>query len=89
MKVGKYELTEDEIKSLEESEVGSAFLEYWRVFKDEPFPIYHGMPDVYSKYGGVDGLYRECIRRGLTWRELILEDFGARWMDDTSDDVDI
>ena len=56
------------------SEAGRAYLEYREKIGGDPFGYTTGMPveaaELVEKLGGVDGLYRECVKRGLTWEEL-------------------
>ena len=39
----------------------------------KPFGYCTGAPDyqIDEKYGGIEGLYKECIEQGKTWEELL------------------
>lgn len=58
-----YNLTED----------GRAYLQYNEVIGGDPFGFTVGMPLEADPepYGGIAGMYRECIRREITWEELL------------------
>ena len=58
------------------SPIGRAYLEYNDVVGGEPFGYNNAMPvevfdAVDTQYGGVVGLYHECIKQGKTWEELL------------------
>lgn len=58
------------------SPTGKAYLEYYKRIGGVPFGCTVGMPvevykAVYERYGGEEGLYRECIKQGKSWRELL------------------
>ena len=58
------------------SPIGRAYLEYNEAVGGEPFGFSDSMPaDIYeavdTQYGGVVGLYHECIKQGKTWEELL------------------
>ncbi|MBQ5886027.1 MAG: hypothetical protein IIW82_00015 [Clostridia bacterium] len=56
-----------------ESEEGRKYLEYNEKVGGEPIglmiPI--GSPAGVEEMGGVIAVYEECIRRGITWEELL------------------
>lgn len=56
------------------TEEGRAFLEYHSYFHSKPFSYSSKMPDqareTVERLGGITGLYRECIRQGVTWETL-------------------
>lgn len=58
-----YNLTED----------GRAYLKYNEVIGGDPFGFIVGMPVEADPelYGGIAGMYKECIRREITWEELL------------------
>lgn len=66
-----YDKTQKEIFSL--TPVGRAYLEYNEKVGGEPFGYGIGMADVDidKEYGGLVGLYHECIKQGKTWEELL------------------
>jgi hypothetical protein len=66
-----YKLDADDIEILQEDEVGRKYLEYYKIFKSQPFGYTFGMPDIDKLYGGLIGLYDECIRVGKKWEQLI------------------
>ncbi len=55
------------------TEEGLTYLEYNRRIGGEPFGFTIGMPIEADpdKYGGIAEMYRECIRLGITWEELL------------------
>lgn len=65
-----YSREAQEIFSL--SEDGIAYLEYNQKVGGSPFGCTVGMPVVnLEQYGGLSGMYRECIKRGISWEELL------------------
>lgn len=58
-----YNLTED----------GQAYLQYNEAIGGDPFGFTVGMPLEADPelYGGIAGMYRECIRREITWEEFL------------------
>ncbi len=61
------------------SPIGRAYWEYNEKVGGEPFGECVGMPviDIDKEYGGLVGLYHECIKQGKTWEELLKT--GGRW----------
>jgi hypothetical protein len=57
----------------EMSEEGRSYLDYNNTIGGEPFGYTIGMPAGADPelYGGIAGMYRECIRRKITWEELL------------------
>ena len=58
------------------SPIGRAYLEYNDAVGGEPFGYNNSMPvevfdAVDTQYGGVVGLYHECIKQGKTWEEVL------------------
>lgn len=70
-----YELDEVDIELMQETEEGKKYLEYHKKFNSKPFAYGQGMPDIDELYGGIIGLYDECIKKGKTWEQLI----GSGW----------
>ena len=68
-----YKLDEIDIEILNLSNTGRKYLEYYYKFKSKPIILSAGMPDITEMYGGVIGLYDECIRLNKTWEQLIGE----------------
>lgn len=66
-----YDKEQMEIFSL--SPIGKAYLEYNEKVGGKPFGYCTGAPDFHidEKYGGIVGLYAECIKQGKTWEELL------------------
>ena len=67
-----YDKVQKEIFSL--TPVGRAYLEYNEKVGGEPFGYCIGMEDIVDidkEYGGLVGLYHECIKQGKTWEELL------------------
>lgn len=70
-----YELDEVDVELMQATEEGRKYLEYHKVFNSKPFAYGVGMPDIDELFGGIIGLYDECIKQGETWEELI----GSGW----------
>ena len=68
-----YELDEIDIEILNLSNTGRKYLEYYDKFKSKPIILSVGMPDIIEMYGGVIGVYDECIRLNKTWEQMIGE----------------
>ena len=53
--------------------IAASYLDYNREIGGEPFGFTTGMPIEADpeKYGGIAKMYRECIKRGVTWEELL------------------
>ena len=66
------------------TEEGRAYLQYNEVIGGDSFGFTVGMPVEADPelYGGIAGMYQECIRREITWEELL------QW-DGHSDELDI
>lgn len=65
---------EDMIKLYSRDAEGKAYLEYNDKVGGEPFNnLCIGAPDFHieEQYGSVEGLYKECIKQGKTWEELL------------------
>jgi len=64
---------EVDIEIFEMTPRGRAYLEYNEKVGGEPFSEGVGMPifEIEKNYGGVVGLYHECIKQGKTWQELL------------------
>ena len=64
--------------------IAASYLDYNREVGGEPFGFTTGMPIEADpeKYGGIAKMYRECIKRGVTWEELL------QW-DGRSDELNI
>ena len=62
-----------EIEMFEETEEGKKYLEYNNQVGGEPLaPIVpFGYPDGFERYGSVVAVYDECIKREITWEELL------------------
>lgn len=70
-----YKLDEFDIEILNKTPEGQKYLEYYDKFKSEPFPLGTAMPDIDLLYGGIIGLYDECIKQNKTWKQLL----GSGW----------
>lgn len=68
-----------DIRIFKESAVGRAYLEYNDNVGGEPFNecVDIGNIDLETEYGGIVGLYHECIKQGKTWQELL--DSSTNW----------
>jgi len=56
--------------------IGRAYIEYYDKIGGKAFGYNDGMPveildRVDNEFGGVVGLYHECIRQGKSWEELL------------------
>lgn len=71
--MAKIEYTKTDIEIFKLNSIGRAYLGYNDKVGGEPFGYCTGMPDfeVEEKYGGIEGLYEECIKQGKTWEELL------------------
>ena len=71
--MAKIEYDEDDIEIFKMTPIGRAYLEYNEAVGGEPFGECVGMPDfdIDKMYGGIVGLYHECIKQGKTWEELL------------------
>lgn len=70
----KIEYDEADIELFNMSPEGKAYLEYNEKVGGEPFnDLCIGAPDfdIDNRFGGVIGLYKECIKHGKTWEELL------------------
>ena len=69
----KQRLTAYDIARYSETEEGRKYLEYNEKVGGEPLglmvPI--GYPHGVEEMGGVIAVYEECIRRGITWEDLL------------------
>lgn len=77
--MAKIEYDEVDIEIFEMTAIGRAYLEYNEKVGGEPFGNCIGMPEfeIDKKYGGLVGLYHECIKKGKTWQELLGTD--GKW----------
>lgn len=68
MKLSRYE-----IEQHEKTKEGRAYLEYNEKVGGEPIglTIPFGYPEGVKEKGGVVKVYQECIRKGVTWEELL------------------
>lgn len=71
--MAKIEYTKTDIEIFKLTSIGGAYLEYNDKVGGEPFGYCTGMPDfeIEERYGGIEGLYEECIKQGKTWEELL------------------
>lgn len=69
----KVELDPDEVEFLNLSELGRAYLEYNDKVGGEPLglTVPYGYPEGVEERGGVIAVYKECIKKGVTWEELL------------------
>ncbi|MCO7176881.1 hypothetical protein ACFP7A_12555 [Sporolactobacillus kofuensis] len=66
-------LTPEDRKHYEQTAEGRAYLEYNDKVGGEPIGLMvpTGYPQGVHEMGGVIAVYNECIRRGMTWKELL------------------
>lgn len=71
--MAKIEYSKVEIEIFKLTPLGRAYLEYNEKVGGEPFGYCTGMPEfeIEEKYGGIEGLYAECVKQGKTWEELL------------------
>lgn len=74
--MAKIEYDEIEREHFNGSPIGKAYMEYNDAVGGEMFIFNSAMPvriydAVFTEYGGLVGLYHECIKQGKTWQELL------------------
>lgn len=69
----KIKMSEDERRMWAEDEVGRAYLEYNDKVGGEPLRLIipYGYPEGVDEFGGVIAVYKECIKKNVTWEELL------------------
>ena len=77
--MGKVKYTDVEKEIFNMSATGRAYLEYNEKVGGEPFGNCLGMPEfnIENRFGGIVGLYQECIKQGVTWEKLLETD--GKW----------
>lgn len=71
--MARIDYDKEQIELFSLSPIGKAYLEYNEKIGGKPFGYCTGAPDFHidEKYGGIAGLYAECIKQGKTWEELL------------------
>lgn len=71
--MAKIEYDKSDIELFNMDEEGRKYLEYNEKVGGEPigFVVPFGLPDGVDEMGGVIAVYDECIKRGITWEELL------------------
>ena len=71
--MAKYELEDWEIEDLKEEPEGRAYLEYNDKVGGKPIGLIvpFGYPEGVEEIGGVIAVYKECIKQGKTWEDLL------------------
>lgn len=71
--MSKIEYEPWEIENFEMTEEGQKYLEYNDKVGGEPLGLIvpFGYPEGFERYGSVIAVYDECIKRGITWEELL------------------
>lgn len=71
--MAKIQYEDWEIKSFKESKEGQKYLEYNDKVGGEPIGLMvpFGYPEGVEKMGGVIAVYDKCIKKGITWEELL------------------
>ncbi|AZK44783.1 hypothetical protein [Paenibacillus lentus] len=71
--MAKNELTPEEIELYELDEEGKAYLEYNDKVGGKPLGMIvpFGYPKGVEEMGGVIAVYKECIKQGKTWEDLL------------------
>ena len=69
----KIEYDKSDIELFKMDEEGQKYLEYNDKVGGEPIGLIvpFGYPEGVEKMGGVIAVYDECIKRGITWEELL------------------
>lgn len=69
----KIEYDSVDLKYFNETEEGRKYLEYNDKVGGEPIGLMvpFGYPDGVEEMGGAIAVYEECIKRGITWEELL------------------
>lgn len=69
----KIEYDSVDMKYFKETEEGRKYLEYNDTVGGEPLGLMvpYGYPDGVEEMGGVIAVYDECIKRGITWEDLL------------------
>lgn len=71
----KIRLSEEDIEIFKLTAIGRAYLEYNEKIGGKAFGYSVGMPvkavEVIDQLGGLAEMYGECIRREITWEELL------------------
>lgn len=71
--MGKIEYDKSDIELFKMDKEGQKYLEYNDKVGGEPIGLIvpFGYPEGVEKMGGVIAVYDECIKRGITWEELL------------------
>lgn len=71
--MAKVELEDWEVKDYEQTEEGRKYLEYNNKVGGEPLGLMipFGYPEGFERYGSVIAVYDDCIKRGVTWENLL------------------
>jgi hypothetical protein len=72
--MAKVDLRPEQIELLlQMDEEGKAYLEYNEKVGGEPIGLFipFGYPSGVEETGGVVAVYRECIKQGVTWEDLL------------------
>jgi hypothetical protein len=69
----KVQYSASELKEFEQTDEGKVYLEYNEAVGGEPLglTVPFGYPEGVAEKGGVIAVYKECIREGKTWEELL------------------
>ena len=71
--MAKIQYEDWEIKLFKETEEGQKYLEYNDKVGGEPISLIvpFGYPEGVEEMGGVIAVYNECIKKGITWEDLL------------------
>ena len=71
--MAKIEYDSADLEFFNETEEGRKYLEYNEKVGGEPIGLMvaFGYPDGVEEMGGVIAVYNECIKRGITWEDLL------------------
>ena len=71
--MSKIEYDSVDLKYFNETEEGRKYLEYNDKVGGEPIGLIvpFGYPEGVEEMGGVIAVYDECIKRGITWEDLL------------------
>lgn len=69
----RYEIEDYILEDLLETEEGRLFVEYNKLTGGDPIglTVPFGYPKGVEQMGGVEAVYKECIKKGITWQELL------------------
>lgn len=69
----KVDIPNEQVELYQMTDEGKAYLEYNEKIGGEPIGLVmpYGYPDGVEEKGGVAAVYKECIKKGITWEKLL------------------